>query len=220
MLRVSGLACARGPRELFRDLSFTAAAGTYVQVTGSNGSGKTTLLRTLAGLSSPERGAIEWQPSARAAVDDGGRPGAGDDADAASPLARQRTYVGHAAGLKDMLSVAENLELAWQLDGEPAAEEPGAVAQALERVGLSRQRNLPVMRLSQGQRKRLHLARLARSTRRLWLLDEPSSSLDAAGRALLEALVNEHLARGGVAVIATHETLAIVAQETRQVVLS
>src|SRR5690349_9644249 len=155
MLRVSGLACVRGPRELFRDLSFTAAAGTYVQVTGANGSGKTTLLRTLAGLSSPERGTIEWDASTRP-VAAAGHPAAADDAGAASSLARQRAYVGHAAGLKDMLSVAENLQLAWQLDDERAAREDDGVARALERVGLSRQRNLPVARLSQGQRKRLH----------------------------------------------------------------
>jgi heme exporter protein A len=200
MLAVAGLSCARGPRTLFRDLSFVAEAGTYVQVTGSNGSGKTTLLRTLAGLSLPVSGSIRWQ-------------GEGE-------LAACRAYIGHAQGFKDPLSVTENLLLAWQLDAERAADESDAVSGALERVGLTRQRNLPVMRLSQGQRKRLHLARLTRSTRALWLLDEPSASLDAAGHDLLDALVSAHLAAGGIAVIATHETLGIVARVTQQLVLN
>ena len=196
MLQVSGLSCARGPRVLFRDLTFAAGRGMYVQITGSNGSGKTTLLRTLAGLSLPEAGTIRWT---------------------AGELAASRAYVGHAQGWKDTLSVTENLVLAWQLDAEPAVREAEAIAGALERVGLTRQRNLPVMRLSQGQRKRLHLARLVRSTRPLWLLDEPSASLDAAGHDLLDALVSEHLAGGGTAVIATHETLGIVSGSTQRV---
>jgi heme exporter protein A len=200
MLAVAGLCCARGPRTLFRDLSFVAERGAYVQVTGSNGSGKTTLLRTLAGLSLPLAGTVRWQ---------------GED-----ELAACRAYVGHAQGFKDSLSVTENLLLAWQLDAEPAADEPEAIAGALERVGLTRQRNLPVMRLSQGQRKRLHLARLTRSTRALWLLDEPSASLDAAGHELLDALVSGHLAAGGIAVIATHETLGIVARAAQKLVLN
>jgi len=200
MLAVADLACARGPRTLFRDLTFVAEPGSYIQVTGSNGSGKTTLLRTLAGLSLPVAGTIRWQGP--------------------EPLAACRTYVGHAQGFKDALSVTENLLLAWQLDAERAADEADAAAQALERVGLTRQRNLAVMRLSQGQRKRLHLARLTRSTRPLWLLDEPSASLDAAGHALLDALVSAHLAAGGIAVIATHETLGIVARSTQKLVLN
>jgi len=199
MLEVEGLSCARGPRVLFRDLSFRAQPGAYVQVTGPNGSGKTTLLRTLAGLVTPEAGAIRWS--------------------GASPLALARAYVGHAAGLKDTLSVTENLALAWQLDAEGAATESDAIDLALERVGLTRQRRLAVMRLSQGQRKRLHLARLTRSTRAVWLLDEPSASLDAAGRELLESIAGAHLDAGGIAIVATHETLAIAARETQRVAL-
>ena len=188
MLRINGLSCARGPRVLFRDLSFAADAGAIVQVTGPNGSGKTTLLRTLAGLTRAETGTIEWTG-----------PGS---------LGESRAYVGHAAGWKDTLSVSQNLDLAWQLDAEPGCREADAIGRALERFGLQRQRNLPVARLSQGQRKRLHLARLSRSTRALWLLDEPGSALDDAGQALLDALVTAHAAAGGIAVIATHQPLA------------
>ncbi len=203
MLRVENLSCARGPRVLFRDLSFDAGAGDLVLVTGPNGSGKSTLLRALAGLTRPEAGTIGW-----------------DDAERGRPLAQSRAYLGHAAGWKDTLSVIENLNLAWQLDGEAAAADVEAAPAALARVGLTRQRNLAVARLSQGQRKRLHMARLARSTRRLWLLDEPSAALDDDGIAVLTDIVGAHLSAGGMAGIATHQPLAIAAARTRHVALA
>jgi heme exporter protein A len=186
---------------LFRDLSFVVEAGTLALVTGPNGSGKTTLLRALAGLTRPESGTITWS-------------------DAASGLAESRAYLGHAAGWKDTLSVTENLHLAWQLDAEPAARDAGATLAALEQVGLARQRNLALARLSQGQKKRLHLARLSRSTRPLWLLDEPSAALDDQGLSLLTELVGAHLLRGGMAAIATHQQLEVTAGRTQNVALS
>ena len=200
MLTISGLTCVRGPRVLFRDLSFAAHPGSIVQITGPNGSGKTTLLRTLAGLTRAESGSIGWTG-----------PGT---------LEQGRAYVGHAIGWKETLSVSENLDLAWKLDAEAAARESGAIPGALERFGLARQRNLPVARLSQGQRKRLHLARLSRSTRPLWLLDEPQSSLDDAGQALLDGLVATHVDAGGVAIVATHHPIATGARAIRRVPLS
>jgi heme exporter protein A len=201
MLRVEQLCCARGPRELFRDLSFAAEAGELVLVTGPNGSGKTTLLRALAGLTRPASGTITWS-------------------DALRDLAESRAYLGHAAGWKDTLTVTENLRLAWQLDAEAAAADDGAAMAALERVGLARQRNLAVARLSQGQRKRLHLARLTRSTRPLWLLDEPAAALDDQGLGLLTELVRGHLERGGLAAIATHQPLAIAVVRMQNVALT
>ena len=200
MLSVNQLCCARGPRELFRDLSFAADAGDLIRVTGPNGSGKTTLLRALAGLTRPESGTIHWQG-------------------ATSDLASSRAYLGHAAGWKDTLSVTENLNLSWRLDAEAAADEDGAVAAALEQVGLARQHALPIARLSQGQKKRLHLARLTRSSRPLWLLDEPSAALDDEGTGVLTTLVARHLAQGGIAAIATHQPLAIAAARTHDVAL-
>ena len=201
MLRVEHLCCARGPRELFRGLSFRAAAGELVLVTGPNGSGKTTLLRALAGLTRPESGTIRWS-------------------DARRSLAESRAYLGHAAGWKDTLTVTENLRLAWQLDAETAAHDDGAAVLALERVGLERQRNLAVARLSQGQRKRLHLARLTRSTRPLWLLDEPAAALDDQGLGVLAELVAAHLGQGGLAAIATHQPLMIAVVRTQNVALT
>jgi heme exporter protein A len=201
MLRVEKLCCERGPRELFRGLSFTADAGELVLVTGPNGSGKTTLLRALAGLTRPAAGTINWS-------------------DAPRGLAESRAYLGHAAGWKDTLTVTENLRLAWQLDAEAAAHNAGAASAALERAGLSRQRNLAVARLSQGQRKRLHLARLSCSTRPLWLLDEPAAALDDQGLSLLAELVAAHLGQGGTAAIATHQPLPIAVSRTQNVALT
>jgi heme exporter protein A len=201
MLRVEHLSCARGPRELFRGLSFTADAGELVLVTGPNGSGKTTLLRVLAGLTRPVAGTITWSETPRG-------------------LAESRAYLGHAAGWKDTLTVTENLRLAWQLDAEAAADDDGAAMAALERVGLARQRNLAIARLSQGQKKRLHLARLTRSTRPLWLLDEPAAALDDQGQGVLSELIAEHLERGGLAAIATHQPLMTAVLRTRNVALA
>jgi heme exporter protein A len=200
MLTISGLTCARGPRVLFRDLSFVAEPGSIVQITGPNGSGKTTLLRTLAGLTRAESGTIAW--SGRGTREHG------------------RAYVGQAIGGKETRSAAENLDLAWKLDAEVVARESGAILGALERVGLGRQRNLPVARLSQGQRKRLHLARLSRSTRALWLLDEPQSSLDDAGQALLDALLAAHVDSGGTAIVAPHHPIAAGSRVIHRVQLS
>ena len=201
MLRVENLSCARGPRELFRGLSFTADAGELVLVTGPNGSGKTTLLRALAGLTRPAAGTISWT-------------------DAPRGLAESRAYLGHAAGWKDTLTVTENLRLGWQLDAEAAAGDDGAALAALEQVGLARQRNLAVARLSQGQKKRLHLARLTRSTRPLWLLDEPAAALDDQGIGVLAELVAAHLGQGGTAAIATHQPLMIEVIRTQNLVLT
>src|SRR6187399_36063 len=98
MLKVDNLGCARGPRQLFAGLSFTAGPGEWIRITGPNGSGKTTLLRALAGLTRPESGTIGWTGTA--------------------PLLESRAYLGHAPGWKDTLTVSENLVLAWALDGE------------------------------------------------------------------------------------------------------
>ena len=190
MLQAEGLACTVGYRTLFSGLRFSLRARQWLMLTGPNGSGKSTLLRLLAGLVAPAAGSVRW---------------AGETRDAADPGWHARVlYQGHASGWKDQLTAAENLRMQAALDlggTQPAA---ARVADAMERVGLTRQRNLPFARLSAGQRRRLGLARLSLVRRPLWLLDEPTTALDTDGQRLFAGLLDEYLSGGGCAVIATH----------------
>ena len=191
-LAARGLACARGPATLFRDVGFEIGAGEWIAVRGPNGSGKTTLLRCVAGLTRPEHGAVLW---------DG------------EPVAARRAlfhasllYAGHLPGLKDDLDAEENLRCALRLRG--VAVPDAALRSALADVGLERRRRLPARRLSAGQRRRIGLARLILDPAPLWVLDEPLTALDDAGERLFERLLERHLASGGLALIATHHDLA------------
>lgn len=172
-------------------VSFRLDAGCLAAVTGPNGVGKSTLLRALAGFVPPVSGRVRW-------VD-------GDGGDA--PLPERLHYVGHADGLKGALTARENLVLAARLLG--GAREPPDVA--LARVGLARAADVPTAYLSAGQRRRLALARLRAAGRPLWLLDEPLTALDAAGRDVLRALMADHLDGGGVILAATHAPLGLPA---------
>lgn len=192
-LAVEGLACAAGIRTLFEGIGFVLGPGQWIRLGGPNGCGKSTLLRALAGLGRPTAGTIRWR----------GEP-VGD--------ARQRwhaafTYQGHLAGCKDSLDAAENLRWQLALDGEPAA--PPRLRELLARVGLERQARIDYRRLSAGQRRRLGLARLVASRRPLWLLDEPTTALDAAGQALFGEILEAHLQAGGLAICATHLELPV-----------
>jgi len=191
-LAARGLACARGPSTLFRDVAFEVAAGEWIAVRGPNGSGKTTLLRCVAGLTRPEQGTVLWDGesiSARRALYN------------ASLL-----YAGHLPGLKDDLDAEENLRCALRLRG--VAVPDAALRSALADVGLERRSRLPARRLSAGQRRRIGLARLILDPAPLWVLDEPLTALDAAGERLFGRLLERHLASGGLALIATHHDLA------------
>ena len=189
-----GLKCVRGGREVFAGLSFEASAGEVLAVTGANGSGKTSLLRLIAGLLIPAEGEVAFE---------GG--------EAELTLAEQAHYLGHRDALKPALSVMENLSF-WQdfLGGE--AFDAG---DSLEAVGLDHAAQLPAAYLSAGQRRRLSLARLLTVRRPVWLLDEPTAALDAAGQVLFASLMRGHLARGGLIVAATHGPLGIEARELR-----
>jgi len=189
-LRVERLAIARGTRTLFSDLSFDAAPGAFVALRGPNGVGKTSLLRALAGFLRPLSGRIAF---------------AGADEPA---LALH--LLGHRDGLKASLDARAHVRYwAGLLGGEPSAIEP-----ALARVGLSAVADLPARVLSQGQGRRLSLARLLVAPRALWLLDEPSASLDAAGKALLASMIDEHCGQGGVVIAAAHEEFARAPTQT------
>jgi heme exporter protein A len=195
-MRLSGLGvtCVRGGREVFAGLDFEIGPGEALAVTGHNGSGKTSLLRLIAGLLMPTEGTI--------ALEGGG---------AELTLAEQAHYLGHRDALKPALSVLENLSF-WRnfLGGEMADE-----GESLASVGIDHAAHLPAAYLSAGQRRRLSLARLLTVRRPLWLLDEPTAALDAAGQELFAGLMRQHLARGGLIVAATHGPLGIEARELR-----
>jgi heme exporter protein A len=188
VLEARDLACLRGDRAIFAGLSFALPPGAALLLTGANGAGKSTLLRILAGLLRPAEGAVLWQ---------------GEDvaAEPASHAARLR-YLSHQDALKPALTVAENLDFFARLWG-------GAVAPALEALALAPLAELPARVLSSGQKRRLALARLALAPVPLWLLDEPTTGLDAASVERLGALLAVHRAQGGIVVAATHLPLPL-----------
>jgi heme exporter protein A len=195
MKRLSGsdLACIRGGRQVFRDLSFAVGAGEALAVTGPNGVGKSTLLRLAAGLVRPTQGRLELE---------GGDP--------EMTVGEQAHYLGHLDALKPALSVTENLEFWTDFLGGAAGRTKGSSARAaLAAVGLDGLAHLPATYLSAGQRRRLSLARLVAVERPIWLLDEPTSALDAAAQAMLANLMRAHLADGGLILAATHGPIGL-----------
>jgi len=204
MLETIDLAARRGYSHLFSGLALSLEPGSALVVTGANGTGKTTLLRILAGLTAPFAGRVRWR---------------GEDVTPFAPSVRQDlVFCGHLPALKDELTAEENLGALVALSG--AKVEPAHVRHALASVALDRQASLPARVLSQGQRRRLGLARLIVTRRPLWLLDEPATALDADGIALLTRLITDHLERGGFAVAATHQALALPTARVRTLALS
>jgi heme exporter protein A len=184
-LAALNLSCQRGGRVVFRDLNFKLAPGEALLVTGPNGAGKTSLLRQIAGLLPLAGGDFRLE-------------GAGPDA----ALPELCHYVGHLNAVKASLSVGENL--AFWADFLNAN---GAGLNALAAFGLTSLADLPAGLLSAGQKRRLALSRLFAAPRPIWLLDEPQSSLDAASVKLLDLAIKDHLAAGGIALVASHTPL-------------
>jgi len=189
-LRVSALACRRAGRPVLADLSFAVAPGETLLLQGPNGVGKSTLLRVLAGLVPVEAGRVTLD-------------GIDLDRDADSYLERI-AYAGHLDAIKPQLTVVENLRFWAALYGAP-----GAVGDAMEAFALTDLAGRPAHICSAGQKRRLGLARLMLAPRQLWLLDEPTVSLDAATVARFAEVVRRHCAGGGIALVATHVDLGL-----------
>ena len=203
MLEAQKLAARRGFATLFSGLSFRVDAGEALVVSGANGTGKTTLLRIIAGLTTPASGALAW------------------NGELVKPLApefrRLVAYSGHLPALKDELTAEENLASLLTLDAETVTGD--TLRAALDDVALTRQRQLPARVLSQGQRRRIGLARLALMPRPLWILDEPTTALDASGIELLGRMLARHLSAGGILVAATHAALGLAPARVKSVAL-
>ena len=182
LLHAAGLACRRGDRVLFRGLDITLRAGQVMWLRGANGRGKTSLLRLLAGLSSPESGRITRH---------GGL-----------------LYVAHANALKEDLTVLESLRFLSRLQGRH--DDEATLTEALRRFGIASRRNAPVRTLSQGQRRRVALSRLALTPApAVWVLDEPFDALDVEGIATLNEVIARHASGGGAVVLTSHQALTL-----------
>ena len=200
-LQAIDLECVRGERLLFEGLNFVLRAGEAGLVEGPNGSGKTTLLRTVCGLIQPETGEIRWCDTTI-------------DADRLL-FQSQLHYLGHATGIKEELSARQNLLAHVALRGGGAA----AVLPALRRVGLEDLADVAARSFSAGQRRRLALARMLCTPAALWVLDEPFTALDRAGVGLVQELVEEHCAGGGMALVSSHQQVQLRCAAASTVVL-
>jgi heme exporter protein A len=201
-MKLSGLdlTCTRGGRRVFSGVSFSISAGKALVLTGPNGAGKSSLLRVIAGLIHPVEGRL---------VLEGGDP--------ELSTAEQAHYVGHLDPLKPALTVAENLTF-WArfLNGKPDLGGTALIERGLDAVGLADLAQLPDGYLSAGQRRRLSLARVLAAPRPIWLLDEPTTALDAASQDRLRGVMHDHLSRGGLVIAATHGPLGLAEAQQLQ----
>jgi heme exporter protein A len=202
MLELNEVACVRGERTLFRGVTFALDKGTLLRVGGANGTGKTSLLRIVCGLMLPADGEVRWRgESIRRLRED---------------YWKDLVYVGHVNAVKDDLTAVENLAIGGALGGRPVARDQALAA--LDTFGIARCAPLPTRVLSQGQRRRVALARLVMSKAApLWVLDEPFTALDVAAVDLMQRLIGEHVAAGGTTILTTHQEVAIQAPVQRRI---
>ncbi len=193
MLEAINLGCVRGDRRLFEGVNFSLTPGTYLQLQGPNGSGKTSLLRIICGLLTQAEGEVRWQGANIRSL--------GEDYFTAL------TYLGHRNGVKDELSALENLRVSNALNGIEINN--NKAREVLRKMGIGGRESLPARLLSEGQRRRVALARLAVCNTSVWLLDEVLTSLDRAAIGLVRSLIEEHLSAGGIAIVATHQELGL-----------
>ena len=190
-IEARGLSCVRGERVLFGDVGFRLASAQVLAVEGPNGSGKTSLLRIIAGFMAPASGTLLIESRAERLQDSEER-------------GKLIGWLGHSDAARSQLAPLELLESFSRLYGSTVN-----LSAALERVGLTGVARLPCQYLSAGQKRRLALARLLVCDRSIWLLDEPLSSLDSKGKELATELLEEHRSAGGLAIVATHERIAL-----------
>lgn len=203
-LQACGLTYARGRRKLFTGLDFEVGAGEALRVAGRNGSGKTSLLGLLCGLAEPQRGEVRWQGRAIRRQRD--------------VFHRDLVYIGHRQGLKDDLTALENVRTSAALAGRACS--PAQALAALEQLGLGNRAQLPVRSLSQGQRRRVLLARLAIApVAPLLILDEPFNALDTESVTVLTHWLNQQLAHGASVVYTTHQPQTLQARRHHELVL-
>jgi heme exporter protein A len=192
----------RGERRLFTGVSFELRAGELLHIVGPNGCGKTSLLRVLCGLTLPETGDVYWC----------NRKVQRNRADFHASMC----YLGHRESLKADLTAEENLVFQLGLRVTLSAADIHA---ALERVGLTKQREIPARSLSAGQKRRVSLARALASGARLWVLDEPYTNLDIAGRELVDQMMSRHLEEDGLVLLVAHQAHGVAAGVTRRLEL-
>jgi heme exporter protein A len=204
LLTLQKLQCRRGERELFSSVDVALQRGELLQVEGPNGSGKTSLLRIVAGLSTAASGEIRWNNETIGEL--------------AEDYFRDLLYLGHAAAIKDELTTLENLNLTLQLAGEPTSS--AKAKQALSDAGLKDRLHLPAKYLSQGQRRRVALARLCVSQRPLWILDEPFTALDVGAVSWVAELITNQLQRNGIVLFTTHQDVEIPGHTPRKLDLN
>ena len=190
-LSTDRLACIRGGRTIFSDLNLEVMGGESLVLLGRNGAGKTSLLRVLAGYLQPSSGTISF-----------------DEGDLEAPLGEMCHFVGHLNGVKSHFSVVENLRFWAEFMGQTGGSDRN-LQDALDGFGLSDLVDMPAGFLSAGQKRRLCLARLLVAERPIWLLDEPTVSLDTRSQSYVAKAVNRHVAGGGIAIAATHIELGL-----------
>jgi heme exporter protein A len=204
LLEAFNLECIRGERRLFSGLNFSLGPGSSLQLTGANGSGKTSLLRILCGLAPPAKGEIRWRGANIRSL--------GEE------YFTSLTYIGHRPGVKDELTAIENLRVSAGLAGTEVSQQDAL--NVLGKMGLAGREHLPARLLSEGQRRRLGLARLGVCNTALWVLDEVLTSLDKAAVTLVSSLFEEHLDKGGMIVVATHQELNLSASSLQRIELA